>query len=81
MSCFVPETRVQSGPAPNCSAQALSRSAVSFTGSTLTEMSRILLPFIAASSLRNVSPIGGQTPLHVVKMKLMATTRPRTRSL
>ena len=33
-----------------------------------------------ARELAEVAPIGGQTPVHVVKMKLMATSRPRTRS-
>ena len=80
-SCFSPVTSVQSSPAPNVPAHSRSRSGVSFTGSTLTEMSRAPRPFSARASFPNVAPIGGQTPRHVVKTKLIATTRPRTRSV
>ena len=75
---FAPVTNRQFGPAPNRRPQAASRSGVSVTGSTDTEMN--WMSGSLALSFPNVTPSGGQMVGHVVKMNWIATTLPRTRS-
>ena len=74
----------QQRPAPgnaNCWPQAFSRAGVSVTGSTLMETRLTSRPsrLRADAELPMLTPIGGQTPLQVVKMKFMTRSLPGAR--
>src|SRR5260221_3629060 len=85
MSGFGPVTSVHPRWPPILRAHAARRSGVSVAGSMLTEMSETSLlgrfaPPSSRWSCAKRAPINGQTVVQLVKMKLMATTRPFTRS-
>ena len=72
------------GVRPNLAAQAASRSGVSVVGSTETVIRWTSRPARSPSTFSSrpkMAPIGGQIVVQVVKVKFIATTRPRTRSL
>src|SRR4029077_4481887 len=80
-SGLAPVTSVHPGLPPRGLLHAARRSGVSFAGSMLTEI-RETAVWLPRSSCRRAkrAPINGQTVVQLVNTKLMATTRPWTRS-